>query len=106
MTTVHIDAGACGHQTKVMVESEDGMTAKVSVETNCEAIEAMFHELGDTFDAYEVCLTQPGNSVFYEYAREHFPAHGSCPSIAGIVKAIEAECKLAVPRNVTITFEE
>ena len=48
---------------------------------------------------------EPGENVFYQYASEHFPGHASCPTIAGIVKCIEAECKPALPRPVKITFE-
>ena len=39
-----------------------------------------------------------------EYAAEHFPAHASCPVIAGITKCAEAECSLALKHDASIRF--
>ena len=104
MTKVRIEAGVCGHVTEVVASSEDGMDVTLKVETDCAAIRKMFEELDDTFDAYELCLTKPGSGPLYEYAAEHLIAHGGCPVIAGAVKAAEAECHLALPKNASITF--
>lgn len=104
MTKVKIDPGVCNLLTTVEAKSEDGMTVTLDVKSACPSVQAMIKELGNTFDAYEVCLTKPGGNVFYEYALEHFPGHAACPAISGIVKCIEAECKLALPKNAMITF--
>jgi len=64
----------------------------------------MFDELGVVFDSYELCLDKPGNGPLYAFASANFPSHCGCPVIAGIVKATEAECKLALPRDVSICF--
>jgi len=32
--------------------------------------------------------------------------HCACPVTSGIIKAIEAECQLALPRDVSFTFEK
>lgn len=106
MTKVKIEPGVCGLITWVEAESEDGMEVTIKIDSDCEAVQKMFKELGGEFDAYDVCLCRPGRNVFYEYAGKHFPGHASCPTIAGIVKCIEAECKLALPRPVQITFEK
>ena len=106
MTKVKIEPGVCGLTTKVEAESEDGMEVTVHIHSACKAVQQMAAELGEDFDAFEVCLCKPGQNVFYEYAAEHFPGHAACPTIAGIIKCIEAECHLALPRPVTITFEE
>lgn len=42
--------------TTVEAQSEDGMEVTLKVKPGCEAIRKMFEELGDTFDAYELCL--------------------------------------------------
>lgn len=104
MTKVEINPGICGLITQVTAESEDQMEVKVSVTSDCESVRKMFEELGDTFDAFEVCLKKPGSNALYEYASEHFPGHASCPAIAGIIKAMEVECKLALPKDSTIHF--
>ncbi len=106
MTKVTINPGVCGLITAVEAHSEDQMEVKVTVKSGCEAVRKMMEELGDTFDAFSCCLGKPGTSAFYDYAREHFPGHASCPTLAGILKCIEVECGLALPREATITFEK
>lgn len=104
MTKVKIDPGVCNLLTTVEAVSEDGMEVHIKVKSACPSVQNMFKELGETFDAYEICLTKPGGNQFYEYAMEHFPGHAACPTIAGIIKCIEAECKLALPKDTSITF--
>ena len=58
----------------------------------------MFDTLGNTFDAYELCLGKPGTGPLYEYAAKHFPV------LAGIAKCVEAECGLALKKDASITF--
>ena len=105
MTTVKIDPGICKLATKVIAESSDGLEVTVTIVSACDAVKKMAQTLGNTFDAYEVCLQKPGTGPFYTYAAEHFPGHCACPTISGIIKAMEVECKLALPQNVTIQFE-
>ena len=106
MTKVKIDPGVCGLVTAVEASSEDQMEVRVKVKSGCESIRRMFEALGDTFDAYEICLAKPGAGPFYEYAAEHLPGHASCPALAGIIKCMEAECRLALPKEARITFED
>ena len=104
MTKVAIDPGVCGFVTNVEAVSEDGMEVNVKVQSGCESVMAMLEALGNTFDSYEMCLVRPGKGPLYEYASENFPVHCACPIVAGITKAVEAECKLALPRDASITF--
>lgn len=104
MTKVEINPGVCGFKTIVKAESPDGETVTVTAASGCKAVQEMMKAVGESFDPYELCLTQPGSGVLYEYARGHFPGHCACPVIAGIVKAAEAECHLALPRDAGIRF--
>ncbi|MDD3340102.1 MAG: hypothetical protein PHS82_14745 [Lachnospiraceae bacterium] len=106
MTKVRINPGVCGFKTTVTAESEDQMEVKVKVSSGCGSVKKMMEELGDTYDAFDVCLTKPGINTFYEYASEHFPGHAACPIISGIVKCIEAECRLALKADASIEFVE
>ena len=106
MTKVTINPGVCGLVTKVEAVSEDGQDVTLKVSSACKAVQGMFEALGSEFDAYDLCLCKPGENELYEYAGAHFPGHASCPTIAGIVKCAEVECKLALPRDVSITFEQ
>ncbi|MEI6100218.1 MAG: hypothetical protein WCP73_00135 [Eubacteriales bacterium] len=105
MKKVKINPGVCGLITMVQAESEDGMEVKIEVASGCDSIKQMMQELGNTFDAFALCLSRPGKNNLYQFAAEHFPGHAACPAIAGIIKCAEAECGLALPRNAEITFE-
>lgn len=104
MTTVTINPGICGFITKVTAESEDQEEVKIQVTTGCKAIKAMFEELPNTFDAFEVCLKRPGEGKLYEYASKHLPGHAACPIISGVIKCMEAECRLALKADASIKF--
>jgi hypothetical protein len=104
MTKVIINPGICKLKTKVTAESDDNTEVKIQVATNCQAVKDMMKELGDTFDAYELCLVKPGKGPLYEYASEHFPVHVGCPVIAGIIKCAEVECGLALKCDADIVF--
>ena len=106
MKKVQIDAGACGMKTTVTAVSKDGQEAVVTVRSDCASINEMMKTLGDSFDAYAVCFSKPGTGQLYEYAAENLPGHAGCPVIAGISKCVEAECGLALPRDVRIDFIE
>lgn len=105
MTKVKINPGICGLITNVQTQSDDGMEVEIIVKSDCEAISKMFSEIGTTFDAFDLCLSKPGQNILYESASKFLPGHASCPVISGIIKAAEVECKLALPKDVTITFE-
>ena len=106
MTKVRIDQGICGFITSVEAICSDGEEVTIHVETGCGHVRKMVEALGDTFDGYELCLNKPGRGPLYEYASEHFPPHCGCLAISCVVKAAEAECKLALPKDASITFEQ
>ena len=105
MKKVRINPGVCGLITTVEAEAGEGTEVRVRVQSDCPAIVKMMEALGDAFDSYEVCLVKPGVNAFYEYAAEHLPVHAGCPVMAGITKCIEAEARLALPRDSSIVFE-
>ncbi len=108
MTKVKIEPGICGFSTTVraVADADDETELTVKVATGCPSVKAMMAALGDSFDAYEVCLKKPGEGPFYDYAREHFPVHVSCPVINGIIKCMEVEARLALRANASIAFVE
>ncbi len=106
MTKVRIEPGVCGFTALVEAVSEDGMQVELRVQSDCKGVSGMMEELGSSFEAYELCFEKPGANPLYEYARENFPSHGGCPVIAGITKCVEAECHLALKKDVSIRFIE
>ena len=103
-TNVTIEPGVCGFTCNVTATLNDDDEVAIAVETGCGAIRGMILELGNTFDPMEVCFNRPGEGPFFDYASERFPIHAACPTIGGIIKAIEVEGKLALPHNVSVTF--
>ncbi|MCR5846119.1 MAG: hypothetical protein K6G78_06075 [bacterium] len=104
MRKVEIFPGICGLITNVEAEMIDEDDVRVKVVSMCSNIRGMMEELGDEFEAFELCLQKPGEGPFFDYAKEHFPVHVSCPAICGIIKAVEAEAKLALPKSAYINF--
>jgi len=107
MTKVRINPGVCGFVAEVTAVSEDdGENVKITVSSECQSVKKLLSVTGNSFDPYELCLKKPGGNALYKCAAELFPAHAACPVIAGIIKCAEAECRLALPRDASITFEE
>jgi len=104
MAQVIVDPGVCGFTATIEAISEDGMEVVLRVESDCPAISAMMDELGESFDAFQLVFAQPGTNLLYEFACDNFPQHGACVTIAGITKAVEVACNLALPTNASITF--
>jgi hypothetical protein len=104
MTKTEINPGVCGFTTIVKADSQDGQTVTISAASGCKAVQNMMKAVGNSFDAFELCLAKPGTGALYEYARQNFPGHCACPVIAGIIKTAEAECHLALPRDCSIRF--
>lgn len=104
MKKVMIRPGICGLNTKIEAVSEDGLEVKITVHSACKSIQEMTSIIGDTFDAYDVCLGKPGTGPFFEYAQDKLPGHASCPAIAGMIKCVEVECGLALAANASIEF--
>ena len=105
MTKVRIDPGICGLKTVVTAEADEDGGVIVKIDSQCPSITAMAKELGEEFDPYELCMQKPGNGPLYEYARTH-AGHAACATISGIIKCVEAECRLALKKNAIIEFIE
>ncbi len=102
MKKLKVCPGVCGLEALITVESEDGMEATVQVESKCPAVQKMAAALEQPVDAYEACFVKPGEGPVYEAAKEL--QHGACPMPSAVLKCIEAECNLALPRDVSMAF--
>ena len=106
MTKVTINPGICGLIATITAQTDDDDQVVLTIDSACTGVGKIIENLGDTFDPYEICLTKPGQNPLYDFAAKAFPGHAGCPVIAGIVKCIEVEAGLALPKNASITFEE
>jgi len=103
LTRVVVDAGICGFSTTVQATKTGKRRVSVVVGSDCEAVSEMNGQLQD-MDWLEA-LGPPTNSAVWDCARQHLQ-HPCCPVPIGILKAIEVELDLALPKDVMIYFEK
>jgi hypothetical protein len=95
-----IDAGICGfHTTCIAAKNGDG-TVHLTIESDCNAVMKLAEQLQNV---------DPMKEVFWRRSlpRTHELApgclsHPACPVPSGIIKAIEVEAGLALPKDATI----
>ena len=100
-TKVIINPGACGFPATVVISKKDAKTFQVSITSEC----AMVSELGSEIvelamlDAFKRVLDNP---VYRKGAT--CLKHVACPVPSGILKALEVEAGLNLPKDVSIVF--
>jgi len=101
MTKILIQPEACGMPVTVEVKKKDKKTFTVIITSECEMVTKLGSELPelDFMDAFKRLLDNP---VFAKGAA--CLKHVSCPVPSGILKALEVEAGLAVPKDVSIIF--
>jgi hypothetical protein len=101
VTRVVVEAGICGFTTTIEAKKAGKLEVSVEVESDCEAVAEMNGELQNL--GWMEALGPPGKSAVWECACTHIK-HPSCPVPMGILKAIEVELDLALPKDVVIHF--
>ena len=98
MSTVIINPGVCGLICKVSATKKGRNLINIEIDTKCAHINKMKEELKE-IDGMNECFSKISSSKVYELADQCIQ-HLSCPIPSGILKAIEVECGLALPRDV------
>ncbi len=104
MITVTVNAGACGMKTVIRAKSDDMQKAAVSIDSGCPAIQKIAAEIGE-IDAMSEVFGKVGETSIYEISRRYC-RHAACPVPAAVIKAVEAACGLALPKDVRIDIEK
>src|SRR3990172_6049364 len=104
MAKATLDAGACGFKVTVRVEKTGEKRFKVELVSPCEMIQKLGNELKEREFGREVFSTIMDSEI-YMLCSKHLK-HVSCPLPAAILKAIEIEAGLAVPRDVKMRIEK
>lgn len=101
MTKVIISPGICGFKVTVRAEKKERRSVTVQIETDCEMVKKLAEDVGhvDMMAAFTSHLNNP----VYRSAAKHLK-HAACPVPSGILKAVEAELGLAIPRDASIIF--
>ncbi len=101
MTRVNIDPGICGLKSVVVVKKKDKQTFTVQIQSDCEMVEKLGEKISelDMMDVFKRILDNP---VYVEGSK--CLRHTSCPVPSAILKALEIEAGLALPKDVKIEF--
>ena len=100
MSKAEIFAGVCGFHSTVIAKG-DGDAVQLTITSECEAIQ----RLGQNFtqvDPFREISFRRGNMPSSLAAGHLYCTHAACPVPVGIIKAIEVEAGLALPRDVEI----
>lgn len=101
MTRVVVNPGACGMESTIEIEKKDSRTYSVKVGSECEMVVKLGKEISELtmMDAFKRVVDNP----VYRGAVKCLK-HVACPVPAAILKALEVEAGLNVPKDVSITF--
>lgn len=105
MTHVIVEPGVCGLVADVKVETLDRYKVKIDIDTKCKMIAKLVADLGESVDAFALLgMSRGAEAPLLDLGRRGTRIHAACPVMAGIAKAVEAECQLALPRDAHIRF--
>ena len=105
MVEVKVNAGVCGFKTIINVNSKDMQNAEVKIQTECPNLKGLEKELTEV-NTFEECFTKiGGDSTVFDLAKKSCK-HPGCPVPPAIIKGIEVECGLALPKDVEIEIRK
>jgi hypothetical protein len=99
MAKAEIFSGICGFST-IVEATMDGKDCNLQITSECEAIQRLAQELTQV-NPYREISTKRAMPQTLELGAKYC-THAACPVPVGIIKAIEVEAKLALPKDVTI----
>lgn len=103
MTTLAVDPGVCGMDSTIGITKISRKKFRVDVTTNCEMITRMGDLLGE-IDLKDTLKPHIDSNIYQCASRCN--VHIACPIPMAILKAIEVEAGLALPRPVTVHFQQ
>lgn len=101
MTRVIIFSGICGFSTEIVAERVDKKKINIRITSECEMVRAMAQDIS-TLDMMVAFIGFMDNPV-YKAASRHL-RHVACPVPSGILKTLEVEAGLCLPKDVSIRF--
>jgi len=104
MIKVNVDAGICGFKSEIAAKSDDGQNADISFKTDCPNLKPL-EEILSSIDGFTECFGKISTTKAYKLADSHVK-HPACPVPCGIVKAVEAACGFALPKDAIITVKK
>ncbi len=99
MAKAEIFSGICGFST-VVEATMDGKVCNLQITSECAAIRKLAQELTQVNPYQEISTRRAMPQTLEKGAK--YCTHAACPVPVGIIKAVEVEAKLALPKDVTI----
>ena len=99
---VEVTSGICGFKTRIKAEKAEGRQIRVSLESDCEMIMKMQEDVAE-LDMMAAAFTRFLENPVYKSASRCLK-HVACPVPSGIIKALEVEAGLCLPKNASIVF--
>ena len=100
MSKTVIQSGICGFTTEVIARA-NSRTCTLRITSDCKSIQKLAEALRQV-DPFEEITYRGEGPLTLRLAREHCP-HPACPVPSGIIKAVEVEAGLALPKDATIS---
>lgn len=104
MAKAHIEAGICGSLTDVVTTMKDDGHVSIEVDSTCLDISRIFSELTEVDPFMEIGFFGRTMPTILK-AKKQCP-HASCPVFSGVIKAVEVEAGLALPKDALIQLEK
>jgi hypothetical protein len=103
MSKAEVDSGICGFVT-IVEASMEGKVCNLVITSDCKAIQKLAEELTHVNPLQEISSRQATPHVL-QMGLKHC-IHAACPVPVGIIKAVEVEAKLALPKDVVIRLSK
>ena len=104
MSKAIIQPGICGFTTTVEVTTIGKRNCSIAIESECPHIQKLASVLTEVDPFTEISFRGEGPKVLK--LGTEYCSHPACPVPVGIIKAIEVEARLALPKDVQITLEK
>ena len=102
MTKVTVTPGVCGFTTTIEIDKIDKKRLSCKIQSDCQLVAALAESLTEV-DKFDVLKPKDQSGLYLKLTQQ--PLHLACPVPVGILKAVEVEAGLALPRDVNIHFE-
>ncbi|MFO8037189.1 MAG: hypothetical protein R6U57_11240 [Anaerolineales bacterium] len=104
MAKARIDPGICGFITNVTAHVVEDHQIQIRIESDCPHIQKLAERL-KFVDVWEE-VTYEGEIPTILLKGQEYCAHPACPVPAAIIKTLEVEAGLALPKDVVIHIEK
>ncbi len=104
MSKAEICAGVCGFNTTVIARKNGDGRIALDIRSDCKSVQKLAAEL-TSVDAFREFSWRRGSPETLETAPKCL-AHPACPVPTGIIKAVEVEAGLALPRDISIKLSK